>query len=78
MRSSTRPPTARNPGSRVRLILALATLALTFAMAAGCATRGVSTRALESKPVVRCYEKNCSDAEDSRSAAQGGCPTCVY
>jgi hypothetical protein len=56
----------------------VAALALALAVAAGCATRGVSTRALESKPVVRCYEKNCSDAEDSRSAAQGGCPTCVY
>jgi hypothetical protein len=78
MRSPTRPDTAPEPGAVLRLFVVVAALALALAVAAGCATRGVSTRALESKPVVRCYEKNCSDAEDSRSAAQGGCPTCVY
>ena len=61
----------------LRLVLALLALAVS-ALVAGCATRGVSTRSLESKPIVKCYERNCSDAEDSRSAAQGGCPTCVY
>ncbi len=58
------------------LLLGLALIAAP--LVAGCATRGVSTRALETKPIVKCYERNCSDAEDSRSAAQGGCPTCVY
>lgn len=58
--------------------LALAAIALSGFAFGGCATRGVSTRALESRPMVQCYERNCSSAEDSRAAAQGGCPTCVY
>lgn len=65
--------------ARIGRVLCLTALAALAAAAfGGCATRGVSTRALESKPIVRCYERNCSDAEDARSAAQGGCPTCVY
>lgn len=45
---------------------------------AGCVTRGVSTRTLENKPLVQCYERMGSEAEESRSAAEGGCPSCVY
>lgn len=61
-----------------RLLLVAALAALAGAAFGGCATRGISTRALESKPIVRAYERNCGDAEDARSAAQGGCPSCVY
>jgi len=70
---------ASSLGALIGRALCLAGLAaLAAAALGGCATRGVSTRALESKPIVRAYERNCSDAEDARSAAQGGCPTCVY
>ncbi|MDY0000751.1 MAG: hypothetical protein RBU30_05610 [Polyangia bacterium] len=60
--------------------LAIFFLALSLAsfLVGGCATRGITTRALENRPIVRCYERNCSAAEDSRAAAQGGCPSCVY
>lgn len=43
----------------------------------GCATMGISTRTLEQKPVVQAYEKLGSEAEETRSQAEG-CPSCVY
>lgn len=43
----------------------------------GCATMGINTRTLESKPVVQAYEKLGSEAEETRSQAEG-CPSCVY
>ena len=63
---------------RPRWAALLALLGLAAFALGGCATRGISTRVLEQKPIVKCYERNCSDAEDSRAAAQGGCPSCVY
>lgn len=68
----------RSRRRRGALLALLALAALAGLALGGCATRGVSTRALEQKPIVKCYERNCSDAEDSRAAAQGGCPSCVY
>ncbi len=38
---------------------------------------GINTRTLESKPVVQAYEKLGSEAEETRSQAEG-CPSCVY
>ncbi len=43
----------------------------------GCVTMGINTRTLESKPVVQAYEKLGSEAEETRSQAEG-CPSCVY
>ena len=43
----------------------------------GCATRGISTRTLENKPVVKCYDKLSNEAEETRSQSEG-CPSCVY
>ena len=76
----TPTPSASSHSVRFRAILSagLLGLALALALLGGCATRGITTRALESRPIVQCYERNCSAAEDSRAAAQGGCPSCVY
>ena len=62
------------PRNRLLLLLAATLALLTLG---GCAVRGVATRALESKPVIRCYEKMGSEAKESRSQAEG-CPACVY
>lgn len=43
----------------------------------GCTTLGINTRTLETKPVVQAYEKLGSEAEETRSQAEG-CPSCVY
>lgn len=61
---------------RPRLLLLLVAAAALLPLG-GCAVRGVATRALENKPVIRCYEKMGSEAKESRSQAEG-CPACVY
>ena len=43
----------------------------------GCATMGVNTRTLEQKTVVQAYERLGSEAEETRSQAEG-CPSCIY
>ena len=50
---------------------------LAAAALGGCATMGINTRTLENKPVVQAYEKLGSEAEETRSQAEG-CPSCVY
>ena len=78
MTSKKRFPSVRSPRTFWALALAALAPVLSPLLLGGCATRGITTRALESRPIVRCYEKSCSAAEDSRAAAQGGCPSCVY
>ena len=50
---------------------------LAAASLGGCATMGINTRTLENKSVVQAYEKLGSEAEETRSQAEG-CPSCVY
>lgn len=50
---------------------------LVAATLGGCATMGINTRTLEAKAVVQAYEKLGSEAEETRSQAEG-CPSCVY
>jgi len=62
--------------TRARRWLWLAAVLVTPALG-GCATMGVNTRTLEQKKVVQAYEKLGSEAEETRSQAEG-CPSCVY
>jgi hypothetical protein len=66
--------------SRLRSTLRRGGWLLAFALGgllAACATRGISTKVLEAKPIVQTYEKLCNEAETTRSQSEG-CPSCVY